>query len=428
MKQFDFKEMIRYALWWGGIIGLIFLSQLRVESLLYHLENGYLRFLIDPSTPIKKAELISNFATPIRGITLWVSLLLIVIPVARNIYNSLITKQLEIKPVYFLQALLFFIAISFSFNTWGISGLTEEYANTSLVMFSRASTVSYHQRFLMPAVAHLLFFRGDFWYLIFSYLCTFIFYFTIILWFHSNKIIFSYWKVFSLGTLSFVSFQILVPGYPDVLVGIFILIAFIFNLSTQAKLSLFVLSAASHEASLIIWFSLSLMLFDSKGFLQFLLITALYIILMLTVNTSFTEILSSRDVGGTSSLEWVLNYPNREALGILFGFKALWIVVIGASIYLIRQKMYIPFLQIIFILGAGFFMTLLGVDTSRLFSWAFMAVLLSWKILNDAGGKWITLLNTALAINLIVPTVYVQLVTKPFILSGLYSAILKLFY
>lgn len=428
INQFNFRRTIDFTLWWGGVIGLILLSQLRIESLLYQLQNGFLKFLVDPSVPVKTAYLVLNFVSPIRGIVLWVSLLLIATPVVRGVYKSMHNNQIEIKPVYFLQTIVLFIFLLLAFKTWGLSGLSEEYANTSLVMFSRVSTVSYHQRLLMPALAYLLFFRGDLWYLFFSFLCLLVFLFTIVLWFHSNQVQISYWKLFSLGTLSFVSFQIIVPGYPDVLVGIFILLAFIFNLNTQAKLSLFVLSLVSHEASLIIWFSLALVLFDSKGFRQFLLISAIYIMLMLTVNTTFSGVLSSRDVGDTSSLMWVLNYPNRELLGILFGFKALWIAVIGAMLYLIKNKMYIGFLQILFIIGAGFFMTLLGVDTSRLFSWAFMAVLLSWKILSNAGGRWEVLLNTALAINLIVPSLYVQLITEPSITQGLYSTIINILF
>jgi hypothetical protein len=153
---------------------------------------------------------------------------------------------------------------------------------------------------------------------------------------------------------------------------------------------------------------------------------AIYIIMLLSINTSFSEVLASRDVGGTSSLQWVLSNLDRELLGILFGFKALWLVVIGAIAYLFSQKTYTLPLQIVCILGAGVCMTLLGVDTSRLFSWAFMAVLLSWKILQNAGGKWEKLLNIALAINLLVPPVYVQLVTEPSIVPSIYTALLSL--
>lgn len=425
MDSSDLKKHLSYILWWGGVVGLIALSQLRIESLLYQLENGSLSFLIKSSENFDKNYLVSNFVSPLRGITLWISLLLVITPLINDIRKSLADKTVEIKPQYLLQTAVIFAVLFFSFDTWGLSGLAQEYADTSLSMFSKLRTVSYHQRFLMPAIANLLFFRGHYWYLIFSYICVCIFFFMIVLWFHSNKISFSFWKVLSLGTLSFMSFQLVVLGYPDVLVGTFILATFIFNLSTQAKLTLFTLSLVSHEASLIIWFPLALILFDKKEFLQFLTIVAIYIFMLLSINTSFSEVLASRDVGGTSSLQWVFSNLDREILGILFGFKALWLVVIGAAIYLFNEKMHIVLLQIIGILGAGVFMTLLGVDTSRLFSWAFMAVLLSWKILQNAGGKWEKLLNIALAINLLVPPVYVQLVTEPSIVPSIYTVILS---
>jgi hypothetical protein len=56
-----------------------------------------------------------------------------------------------------------------------------------------------------------------------------------------------------------------------------------------------------------------------------------------------------------------------------------------------------------------------------------MAVLLGWKILESAGGRWKAILNTVLVINLIVPTVEVILTIEPYVVRGLYSLIFNYF-
>jgi hypothetical protein len=427
MKNLDIKNAGNF-IWWIGVAGLLFLAHLRIESLLYQFQQGRLIFLIDPSLRGNSGFIISNFISPIRGIILLGSLVLLLHPIIQGIYSSRLLKGHEIKPSHFLQAVVLFVTLSILFRSYGISGLTEEYANTSLAMFSRIATVRYHQRLLMPALANLLFFRGNFFYLVFSFLCAFIFIYTVRLWFHSNQISVSLWQLISLGTLSFIYFQISIPGYPDVLVGIFILLAFTFDLNTKAKLSLIVLSLASHEGSIFIWFALSLILFDLKGFLRFLAVVGIYLFFMLSINMNLSEVIVAREVGETSSLAWMIARPGWEFLGIFFGFKALWAIVIGAILFLTTQKRHLEVFHILLILAAGFSMTLLGVDTSRLFGWAFMAVLLSWKILYNAGGKWSTLIDIALIINLLIPSTNVFLIMAPGIAPGIYSAIFNMVF
>lgn len=426
MKNFDPGKIMGNFTWWAGVMGLSFVSQLRMESILYQFKQGILSFLIEPSLRANDSYIVSNFVSPIRGIILLASLILLLYPVIQNISKSRIIQKLPI--FLLLQAGILFGLLLILFQSSGIGGLAEEYANTSLVMFSRIATVRYHQRLLMPALANLLFFRGNFFYLVFSFLCAFIFIYTVRLWFHSNQISISFWQLISLGTLSFIYFQINTPGYPDVLVGIFILLAFTFDLNTKAKLSLIVLSLASHEGSIFIWFALSLILFNFKGFLQFLTVVGIYIFFMLSINMNLSDVIAARGVGEISSLTWMITRPGLEFLGIFFGFKALWAIVVGAIMYLVTQKRYLEVFHIIFILVAGFSMTLLGVDTSRLFGWAFMAVLLSWKVLYNAGGKWGTLINISLLINLFIPSTNVYLIMTPSIAPGIYSTLFSFIF
>ena len=421
--KFDLKHTLINAAWWGGATGLLFLSQIRTEFLLYLFQKTWLSYFFAQTFLQKNAVTIATIITPIRGIALLCSLVALVYPIFQNIRQSEVVGNSQFKGRHALQVIFLFIVLCIIFSPGEIGGLAEEYANTSLMMFTKTSTVNYHQRFLLPALANILFFRGKLFFLIFSFICAMLLVFVLRLWFVANQIPVSIWQLASLGTISFVHFQIQTPGYPDVLVIIFILLAFTFKLNTKAKLSLFVLSLASHEASLFMWFALAFLLFDVKGFTQILIIGGIYIFLFLAANDGISGILSTRQVGETSNLMWIVNYPAREFLGIFFGLRGLWGIVIGAIVYLCTQKNFKEIFQILVILSAGVLLTFLGVDTSRLFGWTFMAVLISWKILEHAEGRWKKILNFALIVNFLIPPVNVLLIMNPYIAPGLYQYI-----
>ncbi len=421
--KFDTRKTIAHVVWWGGLVGLLLLSQTRVEALLYLFQETWISSFFDPVLLEKNATTIITIVTPVRGIILLFSLIILAYPIIQNIRQSDVILNSKIKSKHVLQAVFLFFILCIIFTPGGINGLAQEYSNTSLVMFTRASSVSYHQRFLMTAIANILFFRGDFFFLVFSFICTLVFIFVLRLWFETNQVSVSFWQLVSLGTISFVYFQIRVPGYPDVLANIFILLAFVFKLDTKAKLSLFVLSLASHEASLIIWFALAFLLFDVKGYMQFLAICGIYLFLLFSFNDGIYGVLAAREVGETSNLMWVVNYPWREVLGVAISFKALWGIVIAAVWYLFSRKNYREAFQILIILLAGILMTFMGVDTSRLFGWTFMAVLISWKILKNSENNWEKIINITLIVNLLIPSVDVFLIMNPYIAPGLYQYI-----
>jgi hypothetical protein len=422
-SKLDFKKIVIDVAWWGGVIGLLILSQIRNEYFLFLVQKTRLSYFFAQTFLQENAITIATIITPIRGILLLCSVTALVFPIIQSIRKSEFIGNSHLKGRHVLQVIFLFIILCVLFLPGEISGLAEEYANTSLVMFTRVSTVSYHQRFLMPALANILFFRGRLFFLIFSFVCTLLSIFVLRLWFVANQISVSTWQLVSLGTISFINFQIQTPGYPDVLVNIFILLAFIFKLDTKAKLSLFVLSLASHEAGIFIWFALAFLLFDVKGFAQFLIICMIYILLFLTANDGISGLLALRQVGETSGLMWIMNYPAREVLGIFFGLRGLWGIVIGAIVFLYTQKNFKEVFQILVILLTGVLLTFLAVDTSRLFGWTFMAVLISWKILERAEGAWKKLINIALIANLLIPPVNVLLIMNPYIPYGLYQYI-----
>jgi hypothetical protein len=188
---------------------------------------------------------------------------------------------------------------------------------------------------------------------------------------------------------------------------------------------LFVLALASHEASLIIWFAFALTLFDTKGWTQFLIISSIYVFLLLTLNHGLSGVLETRTFGGKSNLELVIDNPIQELIGIFFSLKGLWIIIISAVVYLLSQKRIRETFQIVSILAAGVVLTLMGVDTSRLYGWTFMALLISWKILNQVEQNWKKMISMALAMNILIPSVDVYLYTVPSVVPGIYQYIIN---
>jgi hypothetical protein len=191
---------------------------------------------------------------------------------------------------------------------------------------------------------------------------------------------------------------------------------------------LFVLSLASHEASLIIWFALAFQLFDRRGFLQFLVISVSYLLLLFSFNDGISGVLSTRGVGGVSNIMWVINFPLKEILGILLSYKAMWIIVISAICYLWTRRDYKEIFQILLVLCMGVVLTFMGVDTSRLFGWTFMAILASWRILAHSEGNWRKLIDPILLINFAVPSVNILLILEPSFAPGFYQIAFRYFF
>jgi hypothetical protein len=411
-------------IWWAGVIGLLFLAQARLEWFYHLFRDTFLGALVSKDLLDNDQLLLGNFITPIRGIIFLCSFAIVISPVVRDIYVSKSADDSRLSSRQVLELVVALLILCIVFTPGRIDGLAQEYSNSSFVFFIRAATLHYHQRFLMPILANILFFRGDFFFLIFSFICFVILVFVLRLWFHKNQVPVSTWQFVSLATMSFVYFPLSAPGYPDVLVSIFILAAFSLSLSTEAKLSLFTLSLVSHEASLIMWFALAWILLDKKGLFQLLVISAIYLIFWSRADNGILGILAGRQSGSISNLDWIFLSPVNEVLGIIFSFKALWGLVIGAIWYLFSRRNYKEALQIVLIVLAGLLMTFLGVDTSRLFGWAFMAILISWKVLAELEDVfWKKFLSVVLLINLLIPPVYVQLNLALIIPAGLYRAI-----
>lgn len=418
MLNSDRKTIASGVIWWFAAFGLILLTHLGVETIAYYFLNSSIKEIFNPILYEKEGLVFVNIVMPARGILFVFSFGVLIHPIVAGVINQNLIQE---NSQTLFKAIIVTIILCIIFTPGQLSGLAEEYSNTSLVMFSRQSSVSYSRRFLMPAIAHALFFRGDFFFRVFSFILAFIFIFFILKWFEKNNIKVSLWQVISLGTLSFVYFHFQVPGYPDVLVFIFIILAFLFSDNTTIKMSLFVLSLATHEACIVIWAGLAFILFNKREATGFIIVSALHVLMFIATTDDVFNSVALRGVGENSNISWIIDYPERELLGILLSFKGLWLMIVGAIWHSFSQKNIKQVLQILVILFTGITMTFLGVDISRLFGWTFMVILISWNILSSANSS--RLINTSLIINFLIPSVNVLLIMNPYFAFGIYSYI-----
>ena len=157
------------------------------------------------------------------------------------------------------------------------------------------------------------------------------------------------------------------------------------------------------------------------------MISGIYIFMLFALNDGIAGVLATRNLGEKSNLMWILDDPARALMGIVFSLKALWIMVIGAITYLLSKRRTKEAFQIIVILLSGILMIFMGVDTSRLFGWTFMAILISWKVLEHSEHNWKKIINIALIVNLLIPSVDVYMFGQPVIMSGFYQYIFSFF-
>jgi hypothetical protein len=374
---------------------------------------------------MSRNDWVIRFSSPVRGIILIASIAAMILVIFNDMDWQ--TYQLIHWPSWKTSLLGFFV-LSVLFIPRGLIGWAQEYGDTSLVLFTKLGEINNKSRFLMPALAHIFFFRGNFFYYIFSLLCNFLLLHSILMWFARNEVPLPFWQFISLATLSFVSFNFYFPGYPDVLVHLFLLLALALPVGEKGYLMFFALSLATHEASLFIWVVLTLFLFGRQTWIKFFFIVALYFFLRLSsYGFELSVAFAPQMVGELTPLQWLEQNSGQEFLGLFFAFKALWIFVVAAIYFLTLQRKWKDALLLISLVIASVFITIFGIDTSRLAGWAFLAVLFSWKVLVDLKDKKIAnMLNGVNLLNLLLPSYYVSL-NFVFLPAGLYYVIVNLF-
>ncbi|MCJ7482063.1 MAG: hypothetical protein MUO31_03765 [Thermodesulfovibrionales bacterium] len=166
MKQTNNKiGTIQIILWWCSALLLfigVFATAPRLYYITAHLFNQLkdfgIQLTLDPVQ--EKARFLREVVAPIKGIFFLLAMAGLLPPLVRNIFDSH-TKD---EPVNYRRALwtsaLFLLIVGTFITSKGLSGGNLEYADQSGVIFEKGNPVWIYQRFLMPAIAYMLFFRG----------------------------------------------------------------------------------------------------------------------------------------------------------------------------------------------------------------------------------------------------------------------------
>lgn len=367
-------------------------------------------------------ELLNELITPLRGSFLIFGLFTVVSILLRDIYAR---KDSIIQGAFrYRHAVALFIVLAVLVTPTTLGGSALQYADTSVVLFTKIAPINNLERLLLPALAHLLFFRGYGFYFVFSLFWIFALICALLFWLSQNRMKLPFWELLSLATTSFILFQFMGPGYPDVLIGIFVLLALALPLSERGLLSLFILSLVSHEGSIFIWAGLVFLFIRRIAWQKFIAILLLYIFMrFLGTGFDFEAIFLPRVIGEMTTGEWLKYNPDKLLLGIFFAFKLGWIIIALGIYQWIQKREWKTLVSVCVFLGIGGVLAIYGIDTSRLVGWVFPALLFAWKEMESPLSPSLNRVSHfAKALNLLVPPVYVGL-NGIVLLPGLYKLI-----
>lgn len=355
-----------------------------VRGLLFFLSVGYLFFLI--------AKPIIQFF------------------VNTNLQHSFGSIALDSFKVFGITALLIFP------STLGIMGVGYAYMSISPFIFVDASDQLY-QRLLMPVLAYALHLRGPELYHFFSLVITFCTLFLLQIFFLQKKVILSTLEYVSIATSSFIITQFHSPGYTEALSFLFVVLLLIVKLDEIARVALFALCLFAHEGSVLLLMVISVVFFSKRELGWIIVMSMVYGLIWLTsFGFDVKSLLAVRTVGNYNTLEWIINYPFREILGIIFSFKILWFFMI-IVLYTLRSERG----KVILLLLPGIVLTFLAVDTTRMAGFAFAALLYSILVIKQQNVLSAKKFKFVCALNLCLPAVYVGVNAGVVYFDGLYQ-------
>lgn len=396
--------------WWVLVCFLLL-------SLIVHLTVDKLILFFDTDA--------NTFTPSLKAVVFFVSVLALCIPVAKDSWQAWRKSSWRDILIPLAVALgVMAVSMALTFQPEPLA-LGVDYSLRSVSPFTQISDWQ-NTRLLMPALSYFLFLRGTSLFYVFFLALTMLFIAMLYSWTRARAQL-SLWEFLSLCTASFVAYQFQIPGYPDILVFIFFLLVMRADFSPSAKQSALMLALVTYESSFIVGLILAWKYLPRKEQSIYLLAIGMYGLVWLAVwNFDAGAILSSRNVEGMSGLQWVMQNPWLEILGVLAAFKALWVVMLWAASSAFPSRRSEAWF-IVAVIGAGVLMTFSAVDTSRLMGFAFPALLVSLAILKDSvssrTGRLI--LSSLFAVNLLIPSVYVGLNSGLRTFRGLYGRIVR---
>jgi hypothetical protein len=417
MEQINNKtSTIQIVLWWCSAL-LLFIGVFATAPRLYYitvvlfnqLKDFGIQLALDPVE--EKARFLREVVAPIKGISFLLAMAGLLPPLVRDILDSH-TKD---EAVNYKRALwtsaLFLLVVGTFITSKGLSGGNLEYGDQSGVIFEKGNEVWLYQRFLMPAIAYILFFRGQFFYLAFSIFCIYAMVYVAQIWFEKNQIHLKSWQLISIFSAGFVFVKIQYPGSPDVFVHLFLLILLAFPLGELAQLSLVAFSLASHEASIFLFAAIAIFFKEGKLRIKYLaLIFAYMFIWLVSIRFDITSLWHTPQIRGFLPINTIIADPSNALWGIFYANKLIWLLIAAGLVIVARRRDYRTFVQILAMIACGIIMSLIGADTIRMFSWSFFSIFMVVKIIHEENNpKLSTFTNIVLILNLLVAPLYADL-------------------
>jgi hypothetical protein len=300
-------------------------------------------------------------------------------------------------------------------------------AMMSVAPFEAASGWHY-RRLLMPAIAHFLGFDGQVLYYIYSATLNFSLIFCVVAYFEHEGIRINFLNLLSIASSGFIFFNFMAVGFADPLMFILFLLLLFAVDSHESRLAAVALSLTAHEGSVFILVPLILFLFPRRQMFKYLAVIALYFgLFMASYSLDATAAVKSQlVVDNRTGIDWVISYPWREIGGWFLSYKLLWVVIAFAVYKMIRARDLKSCATVVSIcIVAPMLITVLAVDVYRLVAEGFCGLLISYTYLVRSGYGTRLIDKEVMAMNLVVPSLYVGTNNGFRFPPGLYSWLCK---
>ncbi len=339
---------------------------------------------------------------------------------AMSLWPAIKQRTLWINPLIgFCIASIFILQIQ-------TAGMGETYAQVSIDPFLQ-HTGMYYRRILMPVLAHDLHLAGVL-YGFFYWGVVLIVLALVSIYVGTKGLTLSKLELASLCTVGSFATGLGLPGYPELLVLGFTLLAMLdFEHRGRAGISqlvLFGLALLTHESAAVLSFGvMALCLFDRRFLIHFLALLSLYVLIWL-LSFSFDVQAAARTqtvVIANNAMQYQGNLPHA-LLSIPMAYKFMLIVAAAAVALLAVAGDYRKAAFIVLAIAGGAATTYVAVDYSRVVSFGTFGVIVALPVVLTRLSQR-QRLGLALA-NLMTPTIYISIHAGIWPYRGLYGLVL----
>jgi hypothetical protein len=345
----------------------------------------------------------------LKGIVFLISLLILSYPVMRSLRGAHILWERNKLLARLLRSAAVFGVLSVLIIPLPLGILHRHYSEMSISPFD-APRGWFYRRLLMPAVAHYLGFEGPVFYYVFSVIITFVLIFLVSCSIEHQNVRIRFCHLLSISTSAFIIFNFMTVGWADSMMDIVILLLLFVADSNEARLSLLALGLATHEATVFIFVPMILFLFPRKRWIEYFAVIALYFSLHLLSFQfdAFTLIKSQVAPDNRTGLDWLILYPWRGFAGWLLCYKLLWLVI-GFGIYkMLKDKDTRCALAVVtFSVIVPAVINVMTVDVYRHVAEGFCGLLIAYVYLARSGYLEKLPFKCIMALNILMPSIYV---------------------